>query len=154
MMLSFMSSTTVTGCKNFLTLIVIGSSNTPKEFILDLLAPTHPVPWCNRLGHFRKNACRKLFAFMQVIAAPVSYSQVNVLSPVVTLILGWVLFPHQKESLFQKVYWTSPWRWHRDSISTEEWPGELDVGVASSSSLKILEGEIQGFHGVGRLVIN
>jgi hypothetical protein len=35
---------------NFLPLMVVGSSKTPKEFILDLLAATHPVPLCNSLG--------------------------------------------------------------------------------------------------------
>jgi len=93
MMLSLMSSTTVTGCKNFLPLIVIGSSKTPKENIFDPLAATHPVPWCKSLGLIPENAYQKLFAFMQVVAAPVSNSQLNVLSPVVTLILGRFLFP-------------------------------------------------------------
>jgi hypothetical protein len=41
---------------------------------------------------------------MQVIAAPVSNSQLNVLSPVVTLILGRFFFSHKMASLFQKVY--------------------------------------------------
>jgi hypothetical protein len=36
--------TTVTGCKKLLPLIVIGSSKTPKDFILDPFAATHPVP--------------------------------------------------------------------------------------------------------------
>jgi len=93
MMLLLMSSTTVTGCTNFLPMMVIGSSNTPKEFILDLLAATHPVPLCNSLGVLSWKAWQKLFEFMHVIAAPVSDSQLKVLSLVVTLILGWVLFP-------------------------------------------------------------
>jgi hypothetical protein len=93
MMLSLMFSTTVTGCIKLLPLIVIGSSKTPKEFILDPFAATHPVPLCNSLGHFPEKASLKLFAFMQVIAAPVSKSQLKVFSPVVTFILGRILFP-------------------------------------------------------------
>ena len=93
MMLSLMFSTTVTGCKKLLPLIVIGSSNTPKEFILDPFAATQLVPLCNSLGRFPEKASLKLFAFMQVTAAPVSKSQLNVLSPVVTFIRGRFLFP-------------------------------------------------------------
>ena len=93
MMLSLMFSTTVTGCKKLLPLIVIGSSNTPKEFIFDPLAATQLVPLCNSLGRFPEKASLKLFAFMQVTAAPVSKSQLNVLSPVVTFIRGRFLFP-------------------------------------------------------------
>ena len=44
MMLSLMFSTTVTGCKKLLPLIVIGSSNTPREFIFDPFAATQLVP--------------------------------------------------------------------------------------------------------------
>jgi hypothetical protein len=34
-------------------------------------------------------------------------------------------------------------QWHRDSKLSEESRGELDVGVLSSSELKILEGEVR-----------
>jgi hypothetical protein len=58
--------------------MVIGISYTPREIILEPLAATQPFPLEISFGLEFLNACLKLFAFMQVIAAPVSNSQLKV----------------------------------------------------------------------------
>jgi hypothetical protein len=73
--------------------MVIGISKNPKEFILEPFAATQPFPLVIFFGLEFLKACLKLLAFMQVIAAPVSKSQLKVIFPVVTLILGRFLSP-------------------------------------------------------------
>jgi hypothetical protein len=73
--------------------MVIGILKTPKEFILEPLAATQPFPFVINFGLEFLKACLKLLAFMQVIAAPVSKSQLKVVSPIGTLILGHFLSP-------------------------------------------------------------
>jgi len=68
-MLFFMSSMTVSHHNN-----------------CDTTTATHPALFLISLGLECANASLKLFAFMQVIAAPMSNSQLNVFVPVVTLI--------------------------------------------------------------------
>jgi len=77
--------------------MVIGISKTPKEFIRNPLAAAHTFPFLISLGLVSLNACQKLFAFMQVMEAPMSKSQLKVVLPMVTLILG-CFFPHEKVS--------------------------------------------------------
>ena len=68
--------------------MVIGISKTPREFIFDPFAATHPFRFVINLGVECLKACLKLLAFMHVIAAPVSNNQLKVVSPVVMFILG------------------------------------------------------------------
>jgi hypothetical protein len=58
----------------------------PSELIFEPFAATHQALFLISLGLECPNASLKLFAFMQVIAAPMSNSQLNVFVPVVTLI--------------------------------------------------------------------
>jgi hypothetical protein len=63
------------------------------ESILDPLAAMQPALSLSNLGRLWPKESLKLLAFIQVMAAPVSKSQLKVLLPVVTLILGLTLFP-------------------------------------------------------------
>ncbi len=152
MKLSLMSLTTVTWWTNFLPLMVIGISKTPKEFIFDLLAATYPFPFWTSLGLMFLNAFQKLFAFMQVMAAPVLKSQLKVISPVVTLILG-CFFPmkrhHDFTHLLQVAIETAhkliiicgmtKGAWRRGSIKLRgENPGGLGPGRHSGWSCWLL----------------
>ncbi len=63
------------------------------ESILDLLAAMQPALFFISRGFESPNDSLKLSAFIHVMAAPVSNSQLKVFLPVVTFILGLTLFP-------------------------------------------------------------
>jgi hypothetical protein len=70
----------------------------PKELILEPLAAMQPALFFNSIGLECPKDSLKLSAFMHVIVAPVSNSQLKVFLPVGTFILGLILFPHEKAS--------------------------------------------------------
>ncbi len=65
----------------------------PKELILEPIAAMQPALFFSNVGFECPNDYQKLSAFMHVMAAPVSNSQLNVFLPIVTLFLGLILFP-------------------------------------------------------------
>ena len=65
----------------------------PIDSILEPLAAMQPALFFSSRGFELPKDSLKLSAFIHVIAAPVSNSQLNVFLPVVTLILGLTLFP-------------------------------------------------------------
>ncbi len=76
--------------------IVISISKMPNELILEPLAAMQPALLFSKVGFECPKHSLKLPAFMHVIAAPVSNNQLNVFFPVVTFILGQILFPPWK----------------------------------------------------------